>query len=117
MFILRMQNKDEEVQREESFEKKMEVFDNLLMESKDALQGVKEEIASEMVRGNSYLTDMGLFQKKVYLFFNATNSIGITLFKVTFPMALLPSQTDFNLTEMFWKVPVSTLNVHIPLFL
>lgn len=48
VFILRMQNKDEEVQREESFEKKMEVFDNLLMESKDALQGVKEEITAEM---------------------------------------------------------------------
>lgn len=49
VFILRIQDKNSEIERQESFEKKMEVFDNLLMESKDALQEVKEEISSEMV--------------------------------------------------------------------
>ena len=49
VFILRVQDKNSEIERQESFEKKMEVFDNLLMESKDALQEVKEEISSEMV--------------------------------------------------------------------
>ena len=49
VFILRIQDKNNEIERQESFEKKMEVFDNLLMESKDALQEVKEEISSEMV--------------------------------------------------------------------
>jgi len=48
VFILRVQDKNNEIERQESFEKKMEVFDNLLMESKDALQEVKEEISSEM---------------------------------------------------------------------
>ena len=53
VFILRIKDKDDELERQESFEKKMEVFDNLLMESKDALQGIKEEISTEMVRNLS----------------------------------------------------------------
>lgn len=49
VFILRIKDQNDEIARQESFEKKMEVFDNLLMESKDALQEIKEEISSEMV--------------------------------------------------------------------
>jgi len=49
VFILRIQDKASELERQETFEKKMEVFDNLLMESKDAIQVIKDEISSEMV--------------------------------------------------------------------
>jgi len=48
VFILRIQDKNSEMERQETFEKRMEVFDNLLMESKDALQGIKDEIGLEM---------------------------------------------------------------------
>lgn len=50
MFILRVQEKNVELERQESFEKRMEVFDNMLIECKDALQGIKDEIGVEMVR-------------------------------------------------------------------
>ena len=49
VFILRIQDKNSELERQETFEKKMEVFDNLLMESKDAIQVIKDEISTEMV--------------------------------------------------------------------
>lgn len=55
VFILRVQDKSAELERQESFEKRMEVFDNLLMECKDALQGIKEEIGMEMVSCNTVL--------------------------------------------------------------
>lgn len=49
LFILRMQNKDEELQRNEGFDEKFEAFDNFLMECKEALQSLKEDLNAEMV--------------------------------------------------------------------
>ncbi|XP_057311707.1 signal recognition particle subunit SRP68-like [Hydractinia symbiolongicarpus] len=48
VFILRYEDKDSELNRQSTFEEKMEVFDNLMMGSKDALQGIKDEISAEM---------------------------------------------------------------------
>lgn len=50
VFILRYEDKDSELNRQSTFEEKMEVFDNLMMGSKDALQGIKDEISAEMVK-------------------------------------------------------------------
>lgn len=47
VFILRMQDKDTEVERQTTYEDKMDVYDNLLMECKDTLQVVNAEIGSE----------------------------------------------------------------------
>lgn len=49
MFILRHQDKDTELGRQIKFEDKMQVFDNILMECKDVLQILKDELGSEMV--------------------------------------------------------------------
>lgn len=48
VFILRIQDQDQEIERQVQFDDKMEVFDNLLMECKDVLQVVKDELNSEM---------------------------------------------------------------------
>ena len=49
IFILRLQDKEQELERNDDFEGKMSVYDNLLMECKEALQSAKEEITSELV--------------------------------------------------------------------
>ncbi len=50
VFILRMQSKDQELQRTDGAEDKMEIYDNLLMECKEAVQSLKEDLNAEMVR-------------------------------------------------------------------
>ena len=49
VFILRYEDRDSELERQATFEERMGVFDNLMMECKDALQEIKDEIATEMV--------------------------------------------------------------------
>ena len=49
VFILRHQDKDTELERQIKFEDKMQIFDNIMMECKDVLQIVKDELGSEMV--------------------------------------------------------------------
>lgn len=50
MFILRMQSKKEELQRSVDADDKMEAYDNFLMECKEAVQSLKEDLNAEMVR-------------------------------------------------------------------
>ena len=49
VFILRNQDRDAELERQTKFENKMEVFDNIMMECKDVLQIVKDELGAELV--------------------------------------------------------------------
>ena len=49
VFILRIQEKDSELERRATFEEKMDMFDNMLMDCKDTLQVVITEINTEMV--------------------------------------------------------------------
>ena len=48
MFILRHQDKDTELDPQIKFEDKMQVFDNIMVECKDVLQIVKDELGSEI---------------------------------------------------------------------
>lgn len=48
MFILRMQSKKEELQRSVDADDKMEAYDNFLMECKEAVQSLKEDLNAEM---------------------------------------------------------------------
>ena len=50
IFILRNQNKDQEIQRCITSDDKLEFYDNFLMDCKEALQAVKEDLNYEMVR-------------------------------------------------------------------
>jgi len=48
VFILRIQDKESELERRATFEEKMDVFDNMLMDCKDTLQVVNTEINAEV---------------------------------------------------------------------
>lgn len=48
VFILQIQDKESELERRTTFEEKMDVFDNMLMECKDTLQVVNAEINAEV---------------------------------------------------------------------
>eukprot|EP00794_Sanderia_malayensis_P008838 gene8838-9784_t len=48
VFILRMQSKDEELQRADGSEEKIEAYDDFLMECKEAVQSLKEDLNAEM---------------------------------------------------------------------
>lgn len=48
-FLLRVDDSEHELERAESFENKMTVFDQLLMECKDGLQSVKDEMKPDQV--------------------------------------------------------------------
>ena len=48
MFILQHQDKDTELDPQIKFEDKMQVFDNIMVECKDVLQIVKDELGSEI---------------------------------------------------------------------
>ncbi len=68
LFILRMQNKDEELQRNEGFDEKFEAFDNFLMECKEALQSLKEDLNAEIVSNLKCICYLKEKQNYVYLF-------------------------------------------------
>ncbi|XP_065660087.1 signal recognition particle subunit SRP68 [Hydra vulgaris] len=68
VFILHLQEKESEMARQSTFEGKMELFDNLLMECKDALQAIKEEIGNEMSTKKKNETNLSQLQFiKMYL--------------------------------------------------
>jgi len=48
VFIMQIQDKEGELERRNTFEEKMEVFDNMLMDCKDTLQVVNTEINTEV---------------------------------------------------------------------
>jgi len=48
VFILHIQDKESELERRRTFEEKMELFDNLLMDCKETLTCMKEEINAEL---------------------------------------------------------------------
>lgn len=61
VFILRIQDKDSELERRGTFEEKMDVFDNMLMDCKDTLQVVNTEINAEVAakkKNETSLTQM-----------------------------------------------------------
>ena len=78
VFILHLQEKDSEMDRQSTFEGKMELFDSLLMECKDALQAIKEEVGNEMVM---------LFK---FILFISRNFIKISLSNINFLFYLFP---------------------------
>ena len=50
VFILQSQESSREIERAESFEQKMELFDSLLMACKDVQQIIKDELKTDGVR-------------------------------------------------------------------
>ena len=52
IFIVRNQNKEQEIQRCVTSDDKLEFYDNFLMDCKEALQAVKEDLNYEMVRNH-----------------------------------------------------------------
>ena len=52
MLILQVQDKDKEIERHRDFDSKMEFYDNLLMECRDVLFILKDDIAAENVSLN-----------------------------------------------------------------